>query len=176
MSRGIGQKSGIYWALNPDDGQLLWSTQVGPGSSLGGIEWGTAIGPNVYVALSNAIQTNYILQPSGTAANGGSWSALNPATGQILWQTATPGTCVGPFGTTGGCIALGPVSVANGLVYAGSMDSDSSDPTMFGLNATTGSILWSFTSGSTVEAGPAIVGDSLFWGANKKLFAFTLPS
>ena len=39
---GFGQKSGIYWALNPDDGNIVWSTPVGPGASLGGIEWGTA--------------------------------------------------------------------------------------------------------------------------------------
>ena len=28
---GFGQKSGIYWAFNPDDGSVLWSTVVGPG-------------------------------------------------------------------------------------------------------------------------------------------------
>lgn len=31
---GIGQKSGIYWALNPDNGNLIWNTSVGPGSIL----------------------------------------------------------------------------------------------------------------------------------------------
>jgi polyvinyl alcohol dehydrogenase (cytochrome) len=39
---GFGQKSGIYWALNPANGEIVWSTIAGPGSSLGGIEWGTA--------------------------------------------------------------------------------------------------------------------------------------
>jgi polyvinyl alcohol dehydrogenase (cytochrome) len=39
---GFGQKSGIYWALNPDNGNVVWCTPVGPGASLGGIEWGTA--------------------------------------------------------------------------------------------------------------------------------------
>ena len=39
---GFGQKSGIYWMFNADDGSVLWSTVVGPGSTLGGIEWGTA--------------------------------------------------------------------------------------------------------------------------------------
>src|SRR5262249_24879462 len=28
---GAGQKSGIYYALNPDTGAVLWRTQVGPG-------------------------------------------------------------------------------------------------------------------------------------------------
>jgi polyvinyl alcohol dehydrogenase (cytochrome) len=172
---GIGQKSGIYWALNPDNGNLIWDTAVGPGSPLGGIEWGTAVGRSVYVALSDAYQTAYKLQPSGASANGGSWGALDRATGKILWQTATPGTCTGPYGTTGGCLALAPPSASNGVFYAGSMDPNTSDPTMFALNAVTGSILWSFAAGSAVRAGPAIVGNTVYWGANKKLYAFTVP-
>jgi polyvinyl alcohol dehydrogenase (cytochrome) len=33
---GAGEKSGIFWALNPDNGELMWSTKVGPGGILGG--------------------------------------------------------------------------------------------------------------------------------------------
>ena len=55
---GFGQKSGIYWALNPDTGEVVWSTIVGPGSTLGGIEWGTAIdGSRIYAAIRTAIAT-----------------------------------------------------------------------------------------------------------------------
>ncbi len=168
---GIGQKSGIYWALNPDNGNLFWNTSVGPGSFLGGIEWGTATdGQRVYVPLSNAEQTTYTLQPSGTSANGGSWSALDPATGRFLWQTATPGTCDGILGTTGGCMALGPASVANGVLYVGSMDTNAGNPTMFGLNAATGQILWTFAAGSSVNAAPAIADNALYWGSGYSRF------
>ena len=46
---GIGQKSGVYRALNPDTGTVVWQTQVGPGSGFGGIEWGTAFdGTSIY--------------------------------------------------------------------------------------------------------------------------------
>ena len=34
---GIGQKSGIYWALNPNNGKIAWSTIVGPGGTTGGM-------------------------------------------------------------------------------------------------------------------------------------------
>ena len=27
---GAGQKSGMYWALDPDTGEVVWGTQVGP--------------------------------------------------------------------------------------------------------------------------------------------------
>src|SRR5262252_2254897 len=73
---GAGQKSGIYYALDPDTGAELWQTQVGPGSSLGGMEWGSASdGIRIYVAISNfyGIPTQF--------GAGGSWAALDPETG-----------------------------------------------------------------------------------------------
>jgi polyvinyl alcohol dehydrogenase (cytochrome) len=185
---GVGQKSGIYWALDAGNGDVLWQTLVGPGSALGGIEWGTATdGQRVYVPLANANQIPYALQPCCASADGGSWAALDPASGRILWQTAVPGTCAGMPGTTGSCMALGPATVANGVVYVGSMDPHRGDPTMFALDASTGSILWSFAAGSSVNAAPAVAGGSLYWGSgyshlgprigtgNDKLYAFTLP-
>ena len=51
---GAGQKSGIYFALNPDTGAVIWRTQVGPGSALGGMEWGSASdGKRIYVSIAN---------------------------------------------------------------------------------------------------------------------------
>jgi polyvinyl alcohol dehydrogenase (cytochrome) len=173
---GIGQKSGLYWALNPSTGSVVWKTQVGPGSSLGGIEWGTAFdGTRIYVPIANLFAIPYTLQPSGAPANGGSWAALNPSTGQIVWQTATPGASM----------ALGAASVANGVVFAGSMDVNPQNPTMFALDATTGKVLWSYAAGASVNAAPAIAGDSIYWGsgyrklgalgaANNKVFAFSV--
>ena len=38
-----GQKSGMLYALNPDNGEYVWRTQVGDGGVLGGIEWGFAV-------------------------------------------------------------------------------------------------------------------------------------
>jgi polyvinyl alcohol dehydrogenase (cytochrome) len=181
---GAGQKSVIYWAFNADNGDVLWSQPVGPGSFLGGIVWGTATdGKQIYVPIANGLNQPYTLQPSGQPATGGSWAALDAATGTILWQTATPGNCQSPFSIATGCMALGPATVGNGVVYAASMDGIPGDPTMFAINAATGAILWSFAAGSQVNAAPAIVGDSLYWGSgyrfgssNNQLYAFTLPS
>ncbi len=73
---GAGPKSGIYYALDPDNGTELWHTQVDPGSSLGGMEWGSATdGKRIYVSIAN-------LYGIPTANGGaGSWSALDPRTG-----------------------------------------------------------------------------------------------
>jgi polyvinyl alcohol dehydrogenase (cytochrome) len=167
---GFGQKSGIFWALTADDGNIVWSTPVGPGASLGGIEWGTATdGKRIYVAIANSDHLPYTLVPSGQKITWGAWSALDVATGKILWQTADP---------TPGTIDRGSVSVANGVMYAGSNSGQ-----MYALDATTGNVLWNFASGGTVLDGPSIVDGTLYWGSgyrniqgtgNNKVFAFTL--
>ncbi len=147
---GAGQKSGLYYALDPDTGKELWRTQVGPGSSLGGIEWGSATdGTRIYVAISNLYGIPY------AGGSAGSWSALDPATGKILWQTADPN----------GSIDLGPVTTANGVVYAASMAGAASAPTMFALNASNGNPLWSFASGASVNAGAVISNGTVYWGS-----------
>jgi polyvinyl alcohol dehydrogenase (cytochrome) len=179
-----GQKSGILWGLNADTGATVWSTLVGPGSSLGGLEWGSATdGKRIYFAVVNLNGVEYAMvnPPKGTPAtsHAGSWGAADPATGQILWQTADPN----------GTIDLGPVSVANGVLYASSMGgiffpgASTGKPTMFALDAANGKKLWQFVSGGSVNSGPAIVDGRVYWGAgysnlflgdpNPTLFAFS---
>jgi polyvinyl alcohol dehydrogenase (cytochrome) len=165
---GAGQKSGVYYALNPNTGQTVWSTKVGPGTELGGIEWGSATdGNRVYVAESDLYGVPYTV--NGQTITGGSWAALNAATGAIEWQTPDPQ----------GAPDLGFMSVANGVVYAPS-DAGSGN-NMYALNASTGAIDWSFASGGSVVAGAAIVNGTVYWGSgyyvgtgNNKLYAFSL--
>jgi polyvinyl alcohol dehydrogenase (cytochrome) len=180
---GIGQKSGVYWAVNPSTGKVVWQTDVGPTADPGhGIEYGTAAdGRRIYVAEGDTLHQPYTIGGSGPYAGqtdtAGSWAALDSATGKILWQTPDPN----------GSPDTAPVSVANGVVYGGS---DSTTGTsMYGLDAATGAILWSFNSGGSVTGGAAIVAGSVYWGSgycgtecfttgnplnNDKLYAFGL--
>jgi polyvinyl alcohol dehydrogenase (cytochrome) len=182
---GIGQKSGDYWALNPDDGTVVWRTKVGPGGLGGGVEFGTATdGDRIYVAEANSSQLPFTLSGNGPFAGmtvtSGYWSALNPATGEILWQTPDPQASKNP----------GFVTAANGVVYAGS--AAGSGGNMYALDAGSGAVLWTFESGGSVFSAPAVVHGRLFWGsgytrngacpngfdtcvANDKLYAFGLP-
>jgi polyvinyl alcohol dehydrogenase (cytochrome) len=168
---GAGQKSGIYFAFDPDTGALLWQTQVGPGSALGGMEWGSATdGKRIYVSIANLYGI-----PDGLAG-AGSWAALDPATGKILWRVADPN----------GAITIGPVTVSNGSVFVSSMAGRAGAPTMLALNAENGQTLWSYAAGSSVNAGPAIVDGVVYWGSgyahlgipgfttNNKLYAFSV--
>ena len=174
---GAGQKSGVYSAFDPDSGSLLWATKVGPGSALGGVEWGSATdGQRIYVGIGDLYGIPYTLQPSGQTDYAGSWSALDPATGHILWQTADPN----------GALDLGPMTVANGVVYAPSMAGGTTNSNMYALNAATGAVVWSFASGGSVIAGASIAYDTIYWGSgysnlplpgfsgNNKFYAFTL--
>jgi polyvinyl alcohol dehydrogenase (cytochrome) len=144
---------------------------VGPGSSLGGIMWGSATdGKRIYVAIANVSGIPY----SGGQA--GSWSALDPATGKILWQTPDPN----------GAFDLGPLAVDNGVVFAPSMAGGATDKNMFALDAATGRILWGYAAGGSVMAGATIVKNEVYWGSgyphlsipgrtgNNKFYAFTL--
>jgi polyvinyl alcohol dehydrogenase (cytochrome) len=182
---GIGQKSGDYWALNPDDGAVLWRTKVGPGGLGGGVEFGTSTdGDRVYVAEANSSRLPFTLAGTGPFAGksvtSGYWSALNPATGAILWQTPDPQDSKNP----------GFLTAANGVVYAGSAEGTGAN--MYALDASTGAVLWTFESGGSVFSAPAVVHGKLYWGsgytrngacptgfntciANNKLYSFGLP-
>jgi polyvinyl alcohol dehydrogenase (cytochrome) len=187
---GIGEKSGVYTLLDGLTGEPIWSTLVGPGGDQGGVEWGTAFdGERIYVPITNHHHIPYRLAENGvltnTVATGGSWAALDPVTGQIIWQVADPQVeSLTDLGTVG-VWDLAPLSVANGVVYAGSMAKLANQDQMFALDAKTGQILWEFGAGSSVNAGPAIADGVVYWGAgyarsgiegsgNTRLFAFSV--
>ncbi|KAB7768455.1 PQQ-binding-like beta-propeller repeat protein [Xanthomonas maliensis] len=166
---GAGQKSGIYWAFDAKTGDKVWSTQVGPGGATGGIEWGTAFDPyksRVYVAINNNDHTSYTLGPDNTQThNGGSWAALDAATGKILWQVKVPG--VNPVTPTFPAGGQGSLTVSPNLVYAGSMAG-----IMVALDADTGATLWNYTAPGSVLSSPAISDGALYWGAGYGRFNF----
>ncbi len=158
---GAGQKSGWFYAVDPKDGKLAWKTQVGPGGMLGGIEFGAATdGERVYAAISNHPKQ-------------GSVSALDGATGKILWQTLSPDnkSNFGPITVTG--------TGDNRLVFAGS-----SGNFIRAYDAKSGKILWEHDTGGAVGGGPTVVDGVLYVGsgyqslrvgkANNKLYAFSI--
>jgi polyvinyl alcohol dehydrogenase (cytochrome) len=173
---GAGQKSGVYWALDPMTGRVMWKTEVGPGSGLGGMMWGSATdGRRIYVSFANGAHAQItIASPTGETqtTTGGFWAALDAATGNILWKTPDPQ----------GALDVGALTVGNGVVYAGSLAPQGEN--MYALDAATGVPKWRFASGGSVAGGPSIVDGALYWGSgyriggidgsNHKLYAFGL--
>jgi polyvinyl alcohol dehydrogenase (cytochrome) len=109
-----GQKSGVMFALDPDDnGKKLWEVRVGNGGALGGIEWGFAADEeNVYVPVADV---------SGAARKPGI-TALKIATGEKLWHVpAPPAKC--SWGTTRCNNAQSAAATAiPGVVFSGTAD------------------------------------------------------
>ncbi|MEU8891622.1 PQQ-binding-like beta-propeller repeat protein [Streptomyces sp. NPDC048442] len=181
---GIGQKSGVYYALEPATGKVVWQTQVGPGGPLGGIQWGSATdGRRIYVGIGNGDHLPWeITAADGTKStvNSGFFAAVNAATGKIEWQTADP------QGKEGKWLDDSFVTSANGVMYAGS--SAPAGTNMYALDGRSGKILWDFASGGSVFGGAAVVDGSVYWGSgyyisnvgeglsghNNKLYRFTL--
>ena len=84
-----GQKSGMLWALDPDNGgELLWSTEVGPGGPVGGIHWGMAFdGERVYAAVN---QVGMIGEPEDEEPG---LHAVDVDSGEIQWSFINAPDC-----------------------------------------------------------------------------------
>lgn len=187
---GIGGKSGVYTVLDAKTGAFVWNTLVGPGGDQGGMEWGTAFdGDRIYASITNQHHIPYNLTQQGILTNetvtGGSWAALDPRNGTILWQTADPQVETLPGIGVVGVWDLAPVTVANGVLFAASMAKLPTENQMFALDAGTGAILWQYSAGSSVNAGPAVVDGTVYWGSgyarsgvegsgNNQFYAFSI--
>lgn len=88
-----GQKNGVVWALDPDTGELVWNTKVGPGGAMGGIHWGMAYDGRRLFAANN--------QSTGPTADGNEpgLHALDIETGNILWSYLNQPDCSGTRAT-----------------------------------------------------------------------------
>lgn len=183
-----GQKSGIVYGMDPDTGKLLWKTTVGAGSSLGGIEWGMAADDKrLYVANSDIgglfaeLRTGRGASSVGAAPPNPSLSAIDPATGKVIWQVPAPKAPCKYAGDRsrdrggGGCIraqSQAP-SVMPGVVFSGTMDG-----WFRAYDAVSGKILWADSTtdrtydtvngvkaqpgGSLDGLGPAIAGGMVY--------------
>lgn len=151
---GAGEKSGQYWLLDAHDGHIIWSAAPGPGSTLGGIEWGTATdGKHIYVAEANYNRTPHQL-PDGQTTTAGAFASLDAATGATDWKIADP-----QAGLDGNAIDLGPVAVANGVMYGESLTGH-----MYALDASNGKVLWQYRGAGSSAAGPAVTDKAIYWG------------
>ena len=184
-----GQKSGVVHAVDPDQqGEILWQTRVGRGTSLGGVQWGPAADiENLYVAVSDVgfrrvtADTAGVRQgPLGAFAldpkAGGGLFALKLATGEQVWAAA-PAGC----GDRAGCSPAqsAAVSVIPGVVFSGALDGH-----LRAYSTSDGHVVWdvdtarvyqgvngvSATGGSIDGPGPVIVGGMLYVNSGYGMF------
>ncbi|PON95904.1 PQQ-dependent membrane bound dehydrogenase, glucose/quinate/shikimate-related [Trema orientale] len=152
------QKSGYAWALDRDNGTIVWSREAGPGGLGGGGMWGGATdGRRVYTNIANSQKKNFTLKPSENITFAGGWVAMEACSGNILWSTADPTMAT----------ASGPVTVTNGVVFGGST---SPQGPLYAMNAKTGKILWSHDTGATIYGGVSVSDGCLYLGNGYKVF------
>jgi polyvinyl alcohol dehydrogenase (cytochrome) len=185
-----GQKSGIVYALDPDDkGKLVWQVRVGKGGETGGVQWGMASDEQkVYAAVSDLVN---LPDPAGVEraplgggnfdpVQGGGLTALRLTDGSKAWF-APSHACTPP---RPGCSPAqsAAVTAIPGAIFSGSLDGH-----IRAFSTEDGQLLWDFDTdkeyaavngitakgGSLDGAGPVIVDGMLYVNSGYPRFGGT---
>lgn len=149
---GVGDKGGIYHAIDRDSGELAWETSMTPGSVFGGV-----IGSAAFVDGKLVMSSNVGDPKTNAPTNKSKIFGLDPATGDILWTSDELDGKV-----------FGPVSAVPGVAFVGT-DMN----LMAAFDTATGKKLWSFDAPGKIGGGPAIVDGQVLWGYGFILFRGT---
>lgn len=146
-----GQKSGILWALDPaNEGAVVWSTRLSPGSALGGIEFGPAADrEQVYVGISD------VLVRDGTGKPG--ISALRVTDGAVVWTTPTPRTECRWSNVYCSPAISQAVTAIPGVAFAASMDGH-----FRAYSTANGSVIWDYDTAGQPHT--SVLGETVFGG------------
>lgn len=169
-----GNKAGHFYAIDADT-QVntptpVWHTYVAGGGALGGHEWGSATdGKTIYTQSTNLehkkiklTRGKYTGKKNHKTIHGGFWSALDAATGDVVWQTPDPanefplkdeGIRALLYGWSVGrgqfASPIGPLTLYNDIIFAGSLSGH-----LHALDSKTGEILWDFDAGEMTKSVP----------------------
>jgi polyvinyl alcohol dehydrogenase (cytochrome) len=146
---GVGDKGGVYHALDRETGDIVWQTPLTPGGFFGGV-----IGSASFVDGELVMSSNGGDLQTGTPPNVARVFALDPATGAIKWRA----------GDFAGMI-FAPISSVPGVAFVGT-----DQGILAALDTSSGKQLWTFTAPNKTGCGPAIVGNRVVWGYGFFLF------
>jgi polyvinyl alcohol dehydrogenase (cytochrome) len=142
-----GQKSGHLWALNPDDGTVLWQQRVGEGGALGGNHWGIAVdGNKVLLPISDPNGGN---RPDDVIHSG--MYAFNISNGEPDWEYRSRPDCEnGRSDRVAGCAQRYGFSAVP-LVIDGALVAGNIDGRLFVFDNADGRILFEFDTADDFE-------------------------
>jgi polyvinyl alcohol dehydrogenase (cytochrome) len=141
---GVGDKAGKYHVLDREDGEVVWSVPLTPGSNNGGVMASAAYHDGVIYVASNDGTSGRIAGPAAGPAEQTTF-ALDAEDGDVLWETTlAPAT-------------FGAVSYANGVVYVPTIDG-----ALHALDAENGDVLFEQTKGTSAAGGPTVANGMLF--------------
>lgn len=176
----VGQKSADVFALDPEDGRLLWKVRYGRGGFAGGVHWGLAASPTTLYA-PNA-DTVFLGTEKGEAKPG--LFALDPANGAIKWFVPAPADSCKP-GTRPACDPgfSPPPTVIPGVVFQPAFDG-----WLRAYRESDGALLWAYDTvrsydavgglrgqGGSIESAGAVVADGAVFVNSGYLFGGRMP-
>jgi len=155
---GAGQKSGEFWALNADTGQVVWHRVVGPGSRVGGVRAQATDGKRVYLATGRIVKGD-VQFPAGTEPPGPptAFMALDCATGRTLWEVPDE-------------LPAGPLLSAGDIVL-GCSNKDGSQ--LLAFDGASGKLLAQLKSDAGCSSGATVIGGTVYAGSGRTLRAWS---
>lgn len=133
---GVGDKAGVYHALDRETGEELWSAQLTEGGVAGGVNGSAAVADGVVYVASNH---------GGTVAD---LFALDGDDGEVVWQTSVGGP------------VFGSVTWADGVVYVAEIGGY-----VRAFDDAAGAELWSEELPATAAGGIAVAGGMVYVGS-----------
>ena len=146
---GVGDKGGVYHALDRRTGRVVWEKSLTPGSFFGGV-----IGSAAHVDSKLVMSSNIGDPKTNAPGNTSKVFALDPATGKIQWTAEQ---------FTGKIFA--PVSAVRGVAFVGT-----DAGILAALDTDNGKKLWTFNAPDKTSCGPSIVDGRVLWGYGFFLF------
>lgn len=152
---GAGQKSGMFWVLDRETGEIVWQRRISGGSALiGGVfNNGAYDGTSIIVAGNNgpgSRDPDAAGELDGVAADEGVRAvlmALDPATGEVRWERPLPGW------------VWAPITLGDGVGFV------AADNRLQGFDTTTGEELFGLDTEGTISSAPVIAGDRVYFGS-----------
>jgi polyvinyl alcohol dehydrogenase (cytochrome) len=159
---GAGQKSGLFWVLDRETGEIVWQRQVSDGSALiGGVfNNGAYDGRSIIVAGNNGPPGPGPDPPDrprtgivGTSV----LMALDPGTGDVRWERPLS------------AYVWAPITLADGVGFV------AVDRELQAFRAKTGERLFGIEAEGTISSAPVVVGDRVYFGSGLSYFPPTKP-
>jgi polyvinyl alcohol dehydrogenase (cytochrome) len=159
---GAGQKSGLFSVLDRGTGEIVWQRQVSDGSAVvGGVfNSGAYDGRNIILAGNNGPPgpgADPLGRPRTHTVGTALLMALDPATGDVRWQTDLPAW------------VWAPITLTDRVAFV------AVDRELRAFDARTGEQLFSLETEGTISSAPAVVSRRVYFGSGLSYFPPTTP-
>ena len=129
-----GQKSGMLFAIDPDDGSMVWERRIGKGGEHGGVHWSlSSDGKRVFVPVGDIGD-----HPKAIGKSKSGVYAFDPYTGEQLWGYEAKERCSdNTFFCHSGFSAA--ISSTDEILFAGNLNG-----VLYAFSTITGESVWEF--------------------------------